>query len=68
MQLTDYVGRILFPQQDRWERRRNVKALFITLSILLVAVLFGLIFIRKKMQQNELNPEPQRIIQPALPS
>jgi hypothetical protein len=68
MQLADYVGRILFPQQDRWERRRNVKVLFTTLSVLLVAVLVGLIFIHKRLQQNELNPEPQMIIQPALPS
>jgi hypothetical protein len=68
MQLADYVGRMLFPQQDRWERRRNVKVLFIALSALLVALLLGLIYVRKRMQQNELDPEPQMIIQPALSS
>jgi hypothetical protein len=66
MQLADYVGRILFPQQDRWERRRNLKVLLIALAIFLGALLFGLIYIHKRLQQNELNPEPQMIIQPAL--
>jgi len=62
MQFSDYVGRRLFPQQDRWERRRNAKLLLIALGIFLGVLLVGWMFIHSRLQQNELNPGPQMII------
>lgn len=67
MQLSDWVGRILFPQQDRWERRRNVKLLFIALGVVFVGLLLGLMWVHKSMHQDQLNPEPQLNFQSALP-
>jgi hypothetical protein len=68
MQLSDFVGRILFPQQHRWERRRNVKLLFIILAIFLSALLFGWIWVHKNVRQNELGPAPQMILNSPLTS
>jgi hypothetical protein len=67
MQLSDWVGRILFPQQDRWERRRNVKHLFIALGVVFLGLLLGLMWVQKELRQDQLNPEPQLNFQSSLP-
>jgi hypothetical protein len=67
MQLSDWVGRILFPEQDRWERRRNAKLLFTALGVVCVGLLVGLMWVHKGMRQDQLNPEPQLNFQSTLP-
>jgi len=48
MPFTDLIGKILYPRKQLWERRRNVKLLFIAASITLIIIaLFGLAVILK---------------------
>jgi len=63
MQFSDFIGKILFPQQRYSERRQNVKLLLTATSLILIALLFGLVLIRKEIGHNKLNPEPQSVVQ-----
>jgi hypothetical protein len=46
MSLTDLIGKTLYPRQQRWERRRNVKTLMVVVVITLVVIgLFGLVMV-----------------------
>ena len=48
MQIPDFIGKILYPRQQTWERNRNVKILFVVISITLIFIaLFGLAAILK---------------------
>jgi hypothetical protein len=48
MPITDLIGKVLYPRQQLWERRRNVKLLFVVVSIVLILIaLFGLVVILK---------------------
>ena len=46
MSLTDLIGKTLYPRQQRWERRRNVKTLLAVVIITLVIIaLCGLVMV-----------------------
>jgi hypothetical protein len=46
MSLTDFIGKTLYPRQQRWERRRNVKTLMLVVIIALVGIaLCGLVLL-----------------------
>jgi hypothetical protein len=56
MPITDFVGKILYPRQQLWERRRNVKLLFVVVSITLIVItLFGLVMILKGSVQIDMD-------------
>jgi len=38
MSLTDLIGKTLYPRQQRWERRRNIKTLMVIVIIALVGI------------------------------
>jgi len=53
MSLTDFIGKTLYPRQQRWERRRNVKTLLAVVIITLVIItVFGLVMVLKGMGQS----------------
>jgi hypothetical protein len=68
MRILDFVGKILFPQQPWWERRRYVRLLFITALFVLVASLLGFVLVYRSMHQGELNPAPHLIFKSPLSS
>jgi predicted PurR-regulated permease PerM len=46
MSLTDLIGKTLYPRQQRWERRRNVKTLLAVVIITLVIIaIFALVMV-----------------------
>ena len=46
MSLTDLIGKTLYPRQQRWERRRNIKTLMVVVVITLVVIgLFALVMV-----------------------
>jgi hypothetical protein len=56
MPFTDLVGKILYPRQQLWELRRNVKLLFVVVSITLIVIaLFGLVILLKGSVQIKLD-------------
>ena len=63
MQFSDFIGKILFPQQRHSERRQNVKLLLMAASLILITLLFGLVLIWKEIGHNKRNPEPQSVVQ-----
>jgi len=66
MQILDFVGRVLFPQQPRWERVRNVRLLFFTVALVLVTLFLGFVLVRRRMHQSELGPAPHSIFKSPL--
>jgi hypothetical protein len=67
MQISDMVGKLLFPKQDRWERRQNAKFVLMAVSIILV-LLVGLVLFVKGTNQKNLNTAPQVIFHSPIPS
>ena len=56
MPITDLIGKVLYPRQQLWERRRNVKLLLVVVSITLIIIaLFGLVVILKGSVQIKLD-------------
>jgi hypothetical protein len=56
MPITDLIGRVLYPRQQLWERRRNVKLLFVVMLITLIIIaFFGLVMILKGSVQIKLD-------------
>lgn len=48
MRFLDFIGGVLYPRQQRWEQRRNVKLLGIAALIsLIVMAVFVLVLIKK---------------------
>jgi len=58
MSITDSIGKILYPRRQPWERRRNVKWLFIVAFIALIIIaIVGLVLVMKGSAQ--YNPDMQ---------
>jgi hypothetical protein len=38
MPITDFIGKVLYPRQQRWERRRKVRLLFIAVILPLIVI------------------------------
>ena len=56
MPITDLIGKVLYPRQQLWERRRNVKLLFVVMLITLIIIaFFGLVMILKGSIQIKLD-------------
>jgi hypothetical protein len=56
MPITDLIGKVLYPRQQLWERRRNVKLLFVVMLITLIIIaFFGLVMILKGSVQIKLD-------------
>ena len=56
MPITDLIGKVLYPRQQLWERRRNVKLLFVVMLItLMIIAFFGLVMILKGSVQIKLD-------------
>ena len=68
MKVSDYLGRILFPQLRQWERRKYARILLLALFIIFVVSLFVLVAVREEMANRKLNPEPQINFQPPVSS
>jgi hypothetical protein len=68
MRVADIVGGVLFPQQERRERRRNLKLVIIAVSIILVGLIFGLLLALKEIGQNKPDTAPQPVFQSPVAS
>lgn len=63
MRISSFIGKILYPRQQRWERRRNVKSLLFAVSVtLVILVLVGLVFILKEGGPSGLNSPLQSLL------
>ena len=48
--LFDFIGKVVFPRQQEWERRRNVQ---IMLSVVAVSLLMGIILWKMMKYMNK---------------
>ena len=70
MQVTAFIGRILFPRQPEWKRERKVIFLFKTvMAVLTILVVFilGLLLILKILGQNQIDNASPVLTPPVQP-
>ena len=70
MQVSDFVGRILFPRELEWRRQYKVRfffGAFSALSIILIVFVLGLVLMLKTTDENQIDTTPSISQSPLSP-